>query len=252
MQLCYVRTPQVGGRNCQLVRVMKLHMNLSQHSNALLILCFLFTITEIHSKNPVRFTGDVSINCGSTRISSSRSGSRWIRDKQPRSLLQLKGSSTTSTAIRMLSSADPVPHRTARISSSRFTYAFHVSSGQKLIRLHFNPTPYKGFKWFRDLFTVQAGHFTLLSNFSASITVAGMSTFTKEFCMNIQENQQLTLTFSPEIRQSLYTYAFINGIEIISVPASLSYFDDGDVGPQVIGKEYLAYVDNDTALEIIH
>ncbi|KAL8471776.1 hypothetical protein ACS0TY_029126 [Phlomoides rotata] len=151
----------------------------------------------------------------------------------------------------MLSSADPVPHRTARISSSRFSYVFHVNSGQKLIRLHFNPSPYKGFKGFMDLFTVQAGHFTLLSNFSASITV-GMSTFTKEFCMNIQENQQLTLTFSPEIRQSLYTYAFINGIEIISVPASLSYFDGGHVGLQVIGKEYLANVDNDTALEIIH
>ncbi|KAL8471778.1 hypothetical protein ACS0TY_029128 [Phlomoides rotata] len=225
-------------------------MKLSPLSNtALLFLCFLITFKEIDCKESTHFTGDVSINCGSTGASSSRSGRKWVGDVRPKisPLLQLKGSSTTSTATRILTSADPVPHQSARISASRFSYEFHVNSGQKIIRLHFNPSPYRGFKGFRDLFTVQSGPFTFLTNFSTSLSAK--ATFTKEFCLNIQENQHLILTFSP---QSVDTYAFINGIEIISVPVSLSYFDGGDVGVPVIGKEYLVYFDNDTALEIIH
>ncbi|KAG8384593.1 hypothetical protein BUALT_Bualt04G0134000 [Buddleja alternifolia] len=109
---------------------------------------------------------------------------------------------------------------------------------QKILRLHFNPVTYWGFNRFRDLFTVEAGPFTLLSNFSASLTAdaLGVHSFAREFCLNIEENQQLTIIFSPE---SSNTYAFINGIEIISVPSTLSYFHGRDT-------------DYSNALEIIH
>ncbi|KAK6154998.1 hypothetical protein DH2020_009246 [Rehmannia glutinosa] len=169
-------------------------------------------------------------------------------------LLQIEGSSTTSTAVHKLISADPIPHRTARISHTQFSYAFQVNPGQKIIRLHFNPSPYKGFKGFKDLFTVEVGPFTLLSNFSASLTAdaLGVKSFSKEFCLNIQKNEQLNITFSPESSQSLDTYAFINGIEIISVPVSLSYFHGGDIGVQEVGKKSLLYVDQHTALEMIN
>ncbi|KAK6148253.1 hypothetical protein DH2020_019165 [Rehmannia glutinosa] len=59
---------------------------------------------------------------------------------------------------------------TARLSRSRFSYVFQVNPGQKIVRLHFNPAPYKGFKRFKDLFSVEAASFTLVSNFSASLT----------------------------------------------------------------------------------
>ncbi|KAK6154997.1 hypothetical protein DH2020_009245 [Rehmannia glutinosa] len=200
---------------------------------------------------------DISINCGSVGTSAASNGRKWMGDAQTKfsSLLRIEGSSTTSTAIhKLISSADSVPHKTARISRSQFSYAFQVNPGQKILRLHFNPSPYRGFKGFRDLFTIEAGPFTLLSNFSASLTAdaIGVNSFSKEYCLNIQENEQLNITFSPESSQSLDTYAFINGIEIISVPASLSYFHGGDIGVQVVGEKSLVYVDHNTALEMIH
>ncbi|KAK4417577.1 Receptor-like protein kinase FERONIA [Sesamum alatum] len=185
---------------------------------------------------PTHFTGDVSINCGSIgTYTTARNGREWIGDdvkpKKLSSLLQMDGSSTTSTVIHKLISADPVPHKTARISLSHFSYTFQVSPGQKILRLHFYPAPYKGFKRFKDLFTVEAGPFTLISNFSASLTAAalGVKSFSKEFCISIEENQTLDITFSPASSQSQdSTYAFINGIEIISVPMHLSYFRGDD------------------------
>ncbi|KAL0311712.1 UNVERIFIED_CONTAM: Receptor-like protein kinase FERONIA [Sesamum calycinum] len=138
----------------------------------------------------------------------------WIGDEKPKfsSLLQIEGSSTTSTVIHKLISADPVPHKTARISLSHFSYTFQLSPGQKILRLHFYPAPYKGFKRFKDLFTVEAGVFTLISNFSASLTAAalGVKSFSKEFCLS------------------------------------------GDLGAQVVGQKSLVYIDNSTALELIH
>ncbi|KAK6129157.1 hypothetical protein DH2020_037089 [Rehmannia glutinosa] len=232
-------------------------MNLYPLSIALLFLCFVLTFTaDASSNNPTHFTGDVSINCGSIGTSAASNGREWIGDLHPKlsSLLEIQGSSTTSTVVHKLISADPVPHRTARISRSQFSYAFQLNPGQKIIRLHFNPSTYRGFKGFRDLFTVEAGPFTLLSNFSASLTAyaLGVNSISKEFCLNIHENQQFNLTFSPETSQLLDTYAFINGIEIISVPVSLSYFRGGEIGVQVVGQKSLVYVDYETALEIIH
>ncbi|KAL0377609.1 UNVERIFIED_CONTAM: Receptor-like protein kinase FERONIA [Sesamum radiatum] len=232
-------------------------MNLCTISIVLLLLCSLNAYISSAADDPTYFTADVSINCGAVGTSSALNGREWVGDVKPKlpSLLQLKGSSTTSTAIHKLISAVPVPQQTARISLSQFSYAFHVSPGQKIIRLHFNPATYRGFKGLTDLFTVEAGPFTLLSNFSASLTADALrlNSFAKEFCLNIQENEQLILTFSSAASSSRETtYAFINGIEIISVPAGLSYFDVGDIGVQVVGQKSLVHVDHNTALEIVH
>ncbi|KAK6155006.1 hypothetical protein DH2020_009254 [Rehmannia glutinosa] len=230
-------------------------MNLYPVSFALIFICFL-NVSTADNSDPTHFTADISINCGSVGTSASRNGKKWMGDTQPKfsSLLQIEGSSTTSTVVHKLISADPIPYKTARISHSQFSYSFQVNPGQKILRLHFNPSPYRGFKGFRDLFTVEAGPFTLLSNFSASLTAngRGVNSFSKEYCLNIQENQLFKVTFSPESSQSLDTYAFINGIEIISVPASVSYFHGGDIGVQVVGQKSLVYVDHHTAVEIIN
>ncbi|KAH6791929.1 hypothetical protein C2S52_002406 [Perilla frutescens var. hirtella] len=225
-------------------------MNLCPVSIALLFVYLLITC-RIGSTSSTHFTGDVSINCGSTRASAARNGRQWLGDLQP-FLLQINGKSTTSTVTNKLALDDPVPYETARISRSQFSYAFQVEPGQKIIRLHFNPSLYKGFRGFKDLFTVQSGGFTLLSNFSASLSAdaLGVNNFAKEYCLSIQKNQQLTITFTPETSQSLDTYAFINGIEIVLVPAVISYFD-GDIGLQVVGEKSMIYVDSNTALEII-
>ncbi|KAL0343787.1 UNVERIFIED_CONTAM: putative receptor-like protein kinase [Sesamum angustifolium] len=198
-------------------------MNLHTFSIALLLICFLNTYISA-TDIPTYFTGDVSINSGSVGTSSALNGREWVGDVKPKlpSLLQLKGSSTTSTAIHKLISADPVPHNTARISLSQFSYAFLLNPGQKIIRLHFNPSPYTGFRGLRDFFTVEAGPFTLLSNFSASLTADALAlkSFAKEFCLYIRENEQLILTFSPA------------------------------TSPQ--GIKSVVHVDHNTALEIVH
>ncbi|KAL3629466.1 hypothetical protein CASFOL_026688 [Castilleja foliolosa] len=79
-----------------------------------------------------------------------------------------------------------------------------------------------------------------------------VTSFIKEFCLNIQVNEQLNVTFYPESNQSLDAYAFINGIEIISVPTGFSIYQDGEIGVQVVGQNSLVYVDCHTALELVH
>ncbi|KAL6526344.1 hypothetical protein OROMI_029984 [Orobanche minor] len=232
-------------------------MNLIPFSIDLLCLLFILTFTSVAGNNPTDFAGDVSINCGSIGTSAARNGRKWIGDarSESSSLLQIQGSSSTaSTPVHKLISGDLIPYGTARTSRSQFSYAFRVNPGQKILRLHFHPSPYRGFNGLDDLFNVEAGPFTLLGNFSASLTAyaLGVNSFSKEFCLNIHEDQQLDITFSSENGQLKDTYAFVNGIEIISVPSGLSYFRGGDAGVQVVGHESLVYVDHHTALEIIH
>ncbi|KAL9155540.1 hypothetical protein ABFS82_09G009400 [Erythranthe guttata] len=224
--------------------------------NLQILFLFMFFLS---TNNPTYSTGDVSVSCGSSATSAAQDGREWHGDSHPKlhSTLKITGSSTASTVVRKLISADdddPVPYKTGRLSLSRFSYAFQVNPGQKIIRLHFNPALYKGFERFMDLFDVEAGPFTLLSNFSASLTanVLSVNSFVKEFYVNIQKSQQFDVVFSPAIRrsESIQTYAFVNGVEIVSVPLSLSFFQERDTGVQVVGKS-LVYVDNRTALELI-
>ncbi|KAL9150874.1 hypothetical protein ABFS82_11G016600 [Erythranthe guttata] len=197
---------------------------------ALSFSCFLIKSAAVRSNA----TRGISVNCGSTGTSAARSGRVWIGDVWPEYpyLLQVKGASTISAVVGNSISADPIPYKRARISRSQFVYAFLVMPGQNIIRLHFNPSKYRGFQGLKDLFTVEAGPFTLLSNFSPSLTAdaLGVGFFAKEFLLNIPEYERLNIIFSPGISESLDTYAFVNGIEIFSVPppSSVSYFQDGD------------------------
>ncbi|KAL7120134.1 hypothetical protein ACP275_02G104900 [Erythranthe tilingii] len=187
----------------------------------------------------------ISINCGSsTTTSTATTGREWLPDAPT----IIKGSTTTTTTAA-------VPYNTARVSLSQFSYTFNLNPGQKLIRLHFNPTTsYYGFD---DLFTVEAGPYTLLSNFSASITARALSltTLAKEFCIIIthQNHHPFNIIFSPSpSSSSKNTYAFINGIEIVSIPSTLSYCHSGDAGVQLVATNSVIHIDNSTALEIVH
>ncbi|XP_073046625.1 putative receptor-like protein kinase At5g39000 [Primulina eburnea] len=221
----------------------------------LLFICFSIGSTDcIEDPALYMITGDVSISCGSNGVSAVRNGRKWIGDEHPKLnySLQLKGTSTISSVSI---SDDQAPYKAARISGSAFSYSFLLNPGQKFIRLHFNPTAYKGFETRTDLFDVVAGPFVLLGNFSASLTseALGLSYFTKEYCLNVEENQLLNISFSPVTSRLKDAYAFINGIEIIPVTAEHSYFHGGNIGARVIGHEsQLFYIDNGTALEMVH
>ena len=142
---------------------------------------------------------------------------------------------------------------TARISYSPFSYAFPVSPGQKFIRLHFYPALYPGFERAKGFFRVKAGAYTLLSNFSASLTseTSDLKSFAKEFCVNVEENQAPSITFTPESSASNSVYAFVNRIEIISMPTGLYYTPDDDFGARVVGQQRQFHIDNSTSLELV-
>ena len=66
--------------------------------------------------------------------------------------------------------------------------------------------------------------FTLLNNFSAAIIAKTLQLqgFSKEFYVNVEDNQRLNITFIPS-PTSLDAYAFINGIEVVSMHANPYY-----------------------------
>ncbi|KAI5648468.1 hypothetical protein M9H77_34473 [Catharanthus roseus] len=112
---------------------------------------------------------------------------------------------------------------TARISASKFYYIFKVNPDQKFIRLHFYPSSsYSGFESSQDFFTK-----------TSSRIYNSPSLFTKDKSF----------------------YAFVNGIEIISIPTQLvfiNYTMDGDLGARIVGQNDLHhYNDNSTALEMV-
>ncbi|KAK4394916.1 putative receptor-like protein kinase [Sesamum angolense] len=145
-------------------------------------------------------SGEIAVDCGLNGTSATADGREWIGDVPSEftpSPLQ-RGSSISLSAVDM-ADADLVPYRYARISRFQFSYVFQeVSPGQKCIRLHFNPVSYRGFEMYRDLFIVEAGRLTLLSNFSASLTAhaLGLKYFVKEFWIIVEENQTLRIKFS--------------------------------------------------------
>ncbi|KAL6183086.1 hypothetical protein ACLB2K_044497 [Fragaria x ananassa] len=106
---------------------------------------------------------------------------------------------------------------------------------------------YNNFQRSNSLFSVTAAGFTLLKDFNASVTADayGGSPLVKEFCVNIETGQRLNITFTP----SKDAYAFINGIEVVSMPTSFYYTSS----PNFIDTSASSYpIRNDTALEMVY
>ncbi|KAK9924907.1 hypothetical protein M0R45_033248 [Rubus argutus] len=219
---------------------------------------FLLLIRECRS-SAYRPIDDITLNCGSSGEQLNEYDSRtWSGDINSKfSPIEAAGrGNNISQSIKAppsSSSASQVPYTTARLSYSEFTYKIPLSPGQKFIRLHFNPATYNpDFDSSNSLFSVKAGgSFTFLKEFNASVTALdeNSETVMREFCVNIDpELQSLNITFTP----TKLAYAFINGIEIVSMPANLYY-----TAPQSQGIEYLNgaanyRIENTTALEMVY
>ncbi|KAF2299225.1 hypothetical protein GH714_031025 [Hevea brasiliensis] len=100
----------------------------------------------------------------------------------------------------------------------------------------------------KSRFSLSANTYTLLNNFSAFLTVSAMkpsvASFIKEYHYRV-DNQKLDLTFSP----SPSSFAFINGIEIISMPNNLYASGNNNPLPYLGIDSNQFYLDNTTALE---
>ncbi|KAL2335422.1 hypothetical protein Fmac_016635 [Flemingia macrophylla] len=212
-----------------------------------LTVTLLFLSINLQAYTPVdRFT----ISCGTSGKSSD--GERtWTGDRDSNLLSRQDGTVSANATTQSLF-INQVPYATARFSRSQFNYSFPVTAGPKFVRLFFYPTSYHSFTRSDASFTVQANQFTLLRGFNASLNADAqscMKTIFKEYVINVDSGDRLNLSFTPSHSNS---YAFINGIEVLSMPSDLYYTPENDFGFTLVGSGALYDVKTNTALETVY
>ncbi|KAH8483528.1 hypothetical protein H0E87_028075 [Populus deltoides] len=196
----------------------------------------------------------IALDCGSSSdsIGDDRNWTADINSKV--AILDQDGPSTNPTEKG--ASTSSVPYHTARVSLSKFTYTFPVTTtGPKFVRLHFNPASYTGFNRSKASFSVTTGRYTFLSNFSGfhyTDTRGERGGYAREFILNVEDEQKnLSITFTPSPHVA-DAYAFINGIEIVSMPTNLYYTAGDDPGLYDVDHGVSLPLQKDTALEIMY
>lgn len=214
-------------------------------------------LTDGNSTTSYTPPDNILLNCGVAGNTTAQDDRNWVGDINSKffPIEHLNKASVAFTALKQTPSIDRVPYFTARLSHSEFTYLFQVTPGQKFIRLYFYPASYPDFDRSEAFFSVKAGPYTLLSNFSASLTADSLDSDSiyKEFCLNVEENQRwLNITFTPSPSHP-NAYSFINGIEIVSMPTNLYYSPSNSEGYPLIAQQNLfSGIDNNTALETVY
>nr|KYP46649.1 Receptor-like protein kinase FERONIA [Cajanus cajan] len=203
----------------------------------------LFLSTHLQAYKPVdRFT----ISCGTT-IESFDDERTWTGDTNSNLFLSHQDGTVSANATTQSPSSNQGPYTTARLSRSQFNYSFPVSPGPKFLRLFFYPASYPYFPRTDASFTVHSNQFTLLNAFNASLNADAEKTKTvfKEYIINV-DGDRLNLSFTPSQPNS---YAFINGIEVLSMPGDLYYTSANDTGFKLVGSDTPFGVRTNTALQ---
>ncbi|QCE12699.1 interleukin-1 receptor-associated kinase 4 [Vigna unguiculata] len=267
-----------------------------------ILLLLLLSFSHLSKADVIFDPSDLlTINCGSSTNFSTPEGRNWIGDTNTKLLAVSRGSFLATALTKSIIQG---PYDSARLSCSNFTYSiFNLTAGPKFLRLFFFSTSYyNNFHPSKAVFSVKAGPYTLLQRFNASLDAdsgndpARSNILFREYCINLQEGQNLNITFIPMcIRDSLQrfnasldadsgndparsnilfreycinlqegqnlnitfipsstgSYAFINGIEIVSMPSYLYYTDpnvDIDGKPKLVGGNTYP-IENHLALE---
>ncbi|KAK4252801.1 hypothetical protein QN277_014343 [Acacia crassicarpa] len=175
-----------------------------------------------------------AVNCGGSGNSPSVDGRKWTGEDIDSERFSLIEDSNNNPSVSATAPVKIIPYSTSRLSRSEFSYRFYVkTAGQKFIRLYFYPSFYNpNFLRSDAIFSVKAGLHTLLKNFNASLNAdAGVSlngfalegAIVREYCVNIGDpGEGLSITFTPSTSHQS-AYAFINGIEVLSMPSFLYY-----------------------------
>ena len=237
---------------------------LSKLTPIISIFCIFFFIYHIiitvSSSTPPRYIAveDITLDCGSETSGESEGmdGRYWSGDFQSKFFPKEEHNLESVTIQTPIERTVIAPYTTARVSYSQFTYVFPLTVGSKFVRLHFYPASYSGFQESEDIFTVKAGSFTLLRNFSASNHGDTMrKNIVKEFCIYVDEvNKKLNITFVPfSDTTSSNFYAFINGIEIVSMPKDLYYSPEGQTRSETPydSKSHRFYINYNMALQMV-
>ncbi|KAK9067167.1 hypothetical protein SSX86_014492 [Deinandra increscens subsp. villosa] len=213
-------------------------------------LLLLFTSTT--TAQSYNATDRIFLDCGSS--STTITDRRWGGDENSKFVPSNIATITFSSQPNYLDPSVPLtPYSSARIfNTSSFTYTFPVSEGPKFVRLYFYPATYSGLTPNQSFFSVSSNGYSLLTNFSAFLaasflanTRSGVKHFVKEYIIHVKETKILNVTFTPSPK----SYAFINGIEIVSTPENL-YFNSINV--KYVGMINGPVITNDTSLENIY
>ncbi|KAL2976989.1 hypothetical protein AAZX31_13G039700 [Glycine max] len=210
-----------------------------------LFFLLLFLSIELQAYTP---EDNFTISCGTTGIVFD--GQRtWTGDADTKYLSGGQGSTVLTQAATQDPSVNQVPYTTARLSPSQFNYSFPVSAGPKFVRLFFYPADYPSFSRTDASFSVQSNGFTFLKGFNASLNADAEATKTifREYVVNVNDGDILILSFTPSQPNS---YAFINGIEVLSMPSDLYYTSATDsTGFKFLGSTTLYSVETRFALQ---
>ncbi|PRQ44672.1 putative protein kinase RLK-Pelle-CrRLK1L-1 family [Rosa chinensis] len=214
----------------------------------MIVLVKVYILTAVDHSPPIYTpVEDITVTCGFSGNQFNRYDNQtWSGDVNSIFSPIVGNTSQVRKAPHSSSStASHVPYTTARLSKSSFTNRFNLTTGQKFIPLYFYPVSYANFYRSKSLFSVKAGIFALLDDFNPFVTADdnGVETLYREFCLNIGDEQSLNITFSP----STDAYAFINGIEIVSMPTNLYYspYKNHRIG-------ITSAIENNTALEMVY
>ncbi|XP_052174534.1 receptor-like protein kinase FERONIA [Diospyros lotus] len=208
---------------------------------------FLASVLHLISAADYNPTDRILLNCGASPQTTDTDGRKWTSDIGSK-FASAGGSSSTSTAATQDPSVPEVPYMTARILQSEYTYSFPVASGRKFVRLYFYPASYSGRNASNAIFSVAAGPYTLLKNFSAAQTTAALNFafIVKEYSVNVPDDI-LNITLKPSPTPN--SYAFINGIEVVSMP---DIYNTVDGSALLVGQPTTFLIDNTTALENVY
>ncbi|XP_008810848.2 receptor-like protein kinase FERONIA [Phoenix dactylifera] len=188
---------------------------------------------------------NILLNCGASGQDKDTDGRIWTADAGSKYAPSINGVGLTASSQD--SSVPQVPYLTARFFTSPYTYTFPLGAGRKFIRLYFYPSNYSGHAASDAFFSVTAASSTLLQNFSAYLTADALNFayLVREFSVNVSSSG-LNLTFTPSADHP-HSYAFVNGIEIVSIP---DIFTTGSALLAGTSTEYP--IDQDWAIETVH
>ncbi|KAF9674231.1 hypothetical protein SADUNF_Sadunf10G0106000 [Salix dunnii] len=158
------------------------------------------------------------------------------------------------SSVSRVYAIDPSNQEKPRISAclmlKQVNWSFTVSDGPKFLRLHFKPVTYSGLDVSKALFSISVGSFKLIttseSSYSKYFPITDYAI--REFCVNT-DGQILKVTFTPSSQVS-GAYAFVNKIEIVSMPSKLYMQEDASFS--LAGQPSSYSMGNSTALEMMH
>ncbi|KAK1284163.1 Receptor-like protein kinase FERONIA [Acorus calamus] len=238
---------------------MKIHM---RNHTFLLLLAITASIDPTSAQNSTAYVPaeKIFLNCGAFKGNQlSQDGLSWEGD-----VGSVYAPSIQETVSATPSYQDPsiptIPYMTARIFQTPYTYSFPVTPGLMFVRLHFYPSNFTDLKFVASdsFFSVSVGPYTLLNNFSALLTAQAMSFdyISKEFSVNISSSI-LNLTFTPS-SSNKNAFAFVNGIEIVSMPQIFGNFNNFSKIPligsmnDITATQYIAFETTEkTAFETV-